>query len=47
MDLDLDGLMIESHCDPKTALSDRKQQISPKNLIDIVNGLILKKSRVK
>ena len=42
MDLDLDGLMIESHCDPKTALSDRKQQISPKNLIDIVKGLTLR-----
>jgi len=42
MDLDLDGLMIESHYDPKTALSDRKQQISPKNLIDIVKGLTLR-----
>ena len=34
--------MIESHFDPKTALSDRQQQISPKNLIDIINGLILR-----
>lgn len=46
MDLDLDGLMIESHYDPKTALSDRQQQISPKNLIDIVNGLILRSSEL-
>ena len=47
MDLDLDGLMIESHFDPKIALSDRQQQISPKNLIDIVNGLILRSSDLK
>ena len=47
MDLDLDGLMIESHFDPKIALSDREQQISPKNLIDIVNGLILRSSELK
>tara|TARA_B100001778_G_scaffold306326_1_gene285577 strand:- start:2053 stop:3120 length:1068 start_codon:yes stop_codon:yes gene_type:complete len=47
MDLALDGLMIESHFDPKIALSDRQQQISPKNLIDIVNGLILRSSELK
>ena len=29
MDLGLDGLMIESHCDPSCALSDAKQQLIP------------------
>jgi len=29
MDLDFDGLMIESHIDPDNALSDAKQQITP------------------
>ena len=29
IDLDFDGLMIESHIDPDNALSDAKQQITP------------------
>lgn len=29
MDLGLDGLMIESHCDPSAALSDASQQLTP------------------
>ena len=29
MDLGLEGLMIESHCDPSCALSDAKQQLTP------------------
>lgn len=32
MDLGLDGLMIESHCDPSCALSDAAQQLTPKDL---------------
>ncbi|MBQ4221379.1 MAG: bifunctional 3-deoxy-7-phosphoheptulonate synthase/chorismate mutase type II, partial [Bacteroidales bacterium] len=32
MDLGLEGLMIESHCQPEVALSDAKQQIRPDDL---------------
>ena len=45
MDLDMNGLMIETHQDPKKALSDANQQISPKELIEILNNLILRKRR--
>lgn len=31
-ELGLDGAMIEVHCDPESALSDRKQQITPDRL---------------
>ena len=45
MDLDMSGLMIETHQSPKQALSDAHQQISPKELKDILNNLILRKRR--
>ncbi len=32
MDLGLEGLMIESHCNPSQALSDAKQQLTPEEL---------------
>ena len=35
MDLDMNGLMIETHQTPKQALSDLDQQISPIELIEI------------
>lgn len=44
MDLDLNGLMIETHFSPKNALSDKQQQISPENLYCIIKNLILRKS---
>ena len=45
MDLDMNGLMIETHQSPKEALSDAHQQISPKELKYILNNLILRKRR--
>ena len=39
LDLHYDGLMIETHCDPATALTDAKQQISPASLIDLLSQL--------
>lgn len=36
MDLGLDGLMIESHCNPDAALSDAKQQLTPAQLEDLL-----------
>lgn len=39
MDLDMDGLMIETHCTPDLALSDAKQQITPETLHQLLTGL--------
>ncbi len=41
LDLNFDGLMIETHINPDVALSDSKQQISPKKLLDIYKQLII------
>lgn len=42
MDLMFDGLMIESHNNPDKALSDAKQQVTPKRLQNILERLILR-----
>jgi len=39
MDLNYDGLIIESHFDPDCAISDAKQQITPEALTDLLSGL--------
>lgn len=44
LDLDMDGLMIESHCDPKLALSDAKQQITPDVLHQLMSDLNMPKA---
>lgn len=46
MDLHMDGLLIESHIDPKTALSDAKQQITPTELLALISGLEIRKETV-
>ncbi|MCO4292346.1 bifunctional 3-deoxy-7-phosphoheptulonate synthase/chorismate mutase type II [Solitalea sp. MAHUQ-68] len=43
MDLDMQGLMIESHINPATAWTDAKQQVTPENLSVLVNNLTLRK----
>src|SRR5215203_2345393 len=40
IDLDFDGLMIESHIDPDKAWSDAKQQITPERLAEMLGELI-------
>ncbi len=40
MDLNYDGLMIESHIHPDQALSDAKQQITPSQLGELLGDLI-------
>ena len=40
MDLNYDGLMIETHIDPDHALSDAKQQITPAQLGELLDKLI-------
>jgi len=42
MDLQFDGLMIESHIDPSCALSDAEQQITPEAFHALIDGLILR-----
>lgn len=42
MDLNFDGLMIETHIDPDNAWSDAKQQITPKVLKQLLDKLILR-----
>jgi len=39
LDLNYDGLMIESHYDPSIAMSDAKQQVTPTHLKSILEGL--------
>lgn len=41
-DLQMNGIMIESHIDPDNALSDAKQQITPNTLAKILNRLIIR-----
>lgn len=47
MDLDFDGLFMESHFSPDKALSDREQQVTPAQLKDILDRLILRNHDVK
>lgn len=41
LDLGFEGLMIESHCNPATALSDAKQQLTPSQLKDLLYNQIV------
>lgn len=43
IDLQYDGLMIESHINPPLALSDAKQQVTPGELRHMLDGLVLRK----
>lgn len=42
MDLNMDGLMIECHPEPDNAWSDAEQQITPIELADLLNHLVLR-----
>jgi chorismate mutase len=39
IDLDFDGLMIESHIDPDHAWSDAKQQVTPERLAEMLSAI--------
>jgi chorismate mutase len=45
MDMDMQGLMIETHCMPDIAWSDAKQQITPSALKQLLDSLVIRKSR--
>jgi chorismate mutase len=42
LDLEMDGLMIESHVDPDSAWSDAKQQLTPEALGQLLAGLVVR-----
>lgn len=46
MDLNFDGLMIETHPDPDNAWSDAAQQITPARLKEILNTIVLRSHTV-
>ena len=43
LDLNFEGLMIESHWDPENAWSDAKQQVTPTRLVKIMKDLKVRK----
>ncbi|MBV9988123.1 MAG: bifunctional 3-deoxy-7-phosphoheptulonate synthase/chorismate mutase type II [Chitinophagaceae bacterium] len=46
IDLDFDGLIIESHIDPDNAWSDAKQQITPEKLGELIGSIIWRKEDI-
>jgi chorismate mutase len=46
INLDFDGLMIESHIDPDNAWSDAKQQITPERLAEMLEEIVWRKDDV-
>jgi chorismate mutase len=46
IDLDYDGLMIESHIDPDKAWSDAKQQVTPEKLAEMLSQIIWRREDV-
>lgn len=46
IDLDFDGLIMESHIDPDNAWSDAKQQVTPERLGEIIGSIIWRKEDI-
>jgi chorismate mutase len=46
IDLDFDGLIIESHIDPDKAWSDAKQQVTPERLAEMLSSIRWRKEDV-
>ena len=46
LDINLDGLMVETHINPKAALSDASQQITPAQLDEMVDNLLIRSEEV-
>ncbi|MBU8892069.1 MAG: bifunctional 3-deoxy-7-phosphoheptulonate synthase/chorismate mutase type II [Bacteroidales bacterium] len=47
LDLNMDGLMIETHFNPKLALSDMNQQLTPQQLGNLLDKLIFRSTTTK
>lgn len=46
MDLDYDGVIVESHVDPDNAWSDAQQQVTPQRLKEILDHIIWRKETI-
>jgi chorismate mutase len=46
IDLDYDGVIIESHIDPDHAWSDASQQITPERLATLLNDIVWRKEQI-
>ncbi|MCF0182530.1 MAG: bifunctional 3-deoxy-7-phosphoheptulonate synthase/chorismate mutase type II [Muribaculaceae bacterium] len=46
LDMGVDGLMIECHCEPDSAWSDKNQQLTPEQLSVILNALVVREHHV-
>lgn len=46
IDLDYDGVIIESHIDPDNAWSDASQQITPERLKELLEDIVWRKERI-
>lgn len=44
MDLNFNGIMLESHINPARALSDAEQQVTPENYARLIDSLVLRKT---
>jgi chorismate mutase len=42
LDLEMNGLMIETHINPEAALTDKEQQLTPAQLKELISGLVLR-----
>ena len=40
LDLNFNGIMVEVHCNPSCALSDARQQLTPAELVAMLDGLV-------
>ena len=47
LDLNMDGLMIETHYHPTVALSDMNQQLTPKELEELLENLVLRRASTR
>ncbi len=45
LDLEMAGLMIESHMDPDHAFTDANQQITPEELSTLINALVVRQTK--
>ena len=46
MDLNYEGLIVETHCNPDEAWSDAKQQVTPARLKEILDNLVIRDTKV-
>ena len=46
MDLNFDGLIVESHINPDKAWSDAAQQLTPDALKEMIDSIVLRKSKI-